>query len=80
MQPYANCTCIIGISLKKLCVSLLRPFENVLVNSSCIIAVNTRIYNLISVLQITYFLLEDAIVSSKAKPCSGSMKQKRSNG
>ena len=41
---------------------------------------NTRIYTLISVPQITRFLLEDAIILSKTNPCSGSAKQKRSNG
>ena len=40
---------------------------------------NTRIYNLIFVLQITCFLLEDAKISNKANQCSGSTKQKRSN-
>ena len=42
--------------------------------------VNTRIYNLNSVPQITWFLPEDAIISSKTNPCSGSKKQKRGNG
>ena len=37
---------------------------------------DTRIYNLISVPQITYFLLENAIISSKRNPCSSSTKQK----
>ena len=37
---------------------------------------NTRIYNFISVPQITLFLLEDAIISSKTNSCSGSTKQK----
>ena len=41
---------------------------------------NTRIYTLISVPQITRFLLEDAIILSKTNLCSGSAKQKRSNG
>ena len=41
---------------------------------------NARIYNLIFVPQITLFLLEDAIISSKTNPCIGSTKQKRSNG
>ena len=37
-------------------------------------------YNLISIPQITRALLEDTIISSKTNPCSGSTKQKRSNG
>ena len=45
----------------------------------CLI-INAQIYNLISVPEITRFLLEDAIISSKTNPCSGSTKQKRSNG
>ena len=43
------------------------------------IHVNTRIYNLNSVPQITQFSLADAIISSKTNPCSGSKKHKRCN-
>ena len=41
---------------------------------------NTWIYNLIYVPRTTSFSLEDAILSSKTNPCSGSTKLKRSNG
>ena len=41
---------------------------------------NTKIYSLILVLQITRFLLEDAIILSKTNLCSSSTKEKRSNG
>ena len=41
---------------------------------------NTRVYNLISVPQITWLLLRDATVSSKTDPRSGSGKKKRSYG
>ena len=41
---------------------------------------NTRIYNLISVPQITRLLLGDAIISSKIDPHNGSKKEKRSYG
>ena len=41
---------------------------------------NTRIYNLISVPQITRLLLGDAIISSKTDPHNGSKKEKRSYG
>ena len=41
---------------------------------------NTRIYNLISVPQITRLLLEDAIFSSKTDPQNGSKKEKRKYG
>ena len=42
--------------------------------------VNTRIYNLISVPQITRLLLGDAITSSKTDPHNSSKKEKRSYG
>ena len=42
--------------------------------------VNTWIYNLISVPQITRLLLGDAIILSKTDPHKGSKKEKRSNG
>ena len=41
---------------------------------------NTRIYNLISVPQMTWLLLGDAIISSKADPHNDSKKEKRSYG
>ena len=41
---------------------------------------NKRIYNLISVLQITRLLLGDAVISSKTDPHNGSKKEKRSYG
>ena len=41
---------------------------------------NTRIYNLVSVPQITRFLLEDAINSSKTDTQNGSKNEKRSYG
>ena len=41
---------------------------------------NTRIYNLISVPRITWFLLRDTIISSKADPHNGSKKKKRCCG
>ena len=41
---------------------------------------NTRIYNLISVTQITRLLLRDAIISSKIDPHIGSKKGKKSYG
>ena len=41
---------------------------------------NTRIYNLISVPQITRILLGDAIISSKTDLRNGSKKEKRSYG
>ena len=43
-------------------------------------ASNTRIYNLDSVPQITRFLLTNAVISSKANPCSGSIRQKEGTG
>ena len=43
-------------------------------------SLNARICNLISVPQITHFLLEDAIIPSKINPCNGSTKKKRING
>ena len=42
--------------------------------------INTQIYNLISVPQITRLLLGDTITSSKTNPHNGSKKQKRSYG
>ena len=42
--------------------------------------VNTRIYNLVSVPQITRLLLEDATISSKTEPPNGSKNEKRSYG
>ena len=53
-----------AISLLSLCICL--PINN------------TRIYNLISVRQITRFLLGNAMISSKTDPHNGSMKEKRS--
>ena len=44
-----------------------------------ILVFNTRIYNLISIPQITRFLLEDLIISRKTGRCSGSAKPKRRN-
>ena len=44
-----------------------------------ILVFNTRIYNLISIPQITRFLLEDLIISRKTGQCIGSAKPKRSN-
>ena len=44
------------------------------------VLINTRIYNLSSVPQMTQFLLVDAIISSKTNPYSTSKKKKRSNG
>ena len=41
---------------------------------------NTRIYNLISITQITRFLLGEAIISSKTDPHNGSKKEKRNYG
>ena len=41
---------------------------------------NTWIYNFISVPHIRQLLLGDTIISSKADPCSGSQKEKRSYG
>ena len=41
---------------------------------------NTRVYNLISVPQITQLLLEDAIISSKTEPANGSKNENRSYG
>ena len=46
----------------------------------CEIKLQSTIYNLISIRQITRFLLEDAIISRKTNMCSGSAKQKRGNG
>ena len=40
---------------------------------------NTRIYNLISILQITWSLERDAIISIKKTPHNGSKKEKRNN-
>ena len=48
------------------------------VSQFCII--NTRVYNLISVPQITRLLLEDTTISSKTDPRNGSKKEKRSYG
>ena len=42
--------------------------------------INTQIYNLISVPQITRLLVGDTITSSKTNPHNGSKKQKRSYG
>ena len=44
------------------------------------VSCNTRIYNLISVPQITQLLLGDAIISSKTDPHNGSKKEKGSYG
>ena len=41
---------------------------------------NTRIYNLISITQITRFLLGEAIISSKTDPHNSSKKEKRNYG
>ena len=41
---------------------------------------NARIYNLTSVWQITRFLLEDAIISSRINSRTGNTRRKRSNG
>ena len=41
---------------------------------------NTRVYNLISVPQITRLLLEDAIISSKTEARNASKKENRSYG
>ena len=41
---------------------------------------NTRIYNLNSVPQITQLLLEDAIISRKTEPANGSKNENRSYG
>ena len=41
---------------------------------------NTRIYNVISVPQITWLFLGDAIISSKTDPDNNSKKEKRSCG
>ena len=41
---------------------------------------NTRVYNLISVPQITQLLLEDAIISSKTEPANGRKNENRSYG
>ena len=41
---------------------------------------NARIYNLTSASQITRFLLEDAIISSRINPLTGNTRRKRSNG
>ena len=41
---------------------------------------NTRVYNLISVPQITQLLLEDAIISSKTEPANGIKNENGSYG
>ena len=41
---------------------------------------NTRVYNLVSVPQITRLLLEDATISSKTEPPNGSKNENRSYG
>ena len=46
----------------------------------CQVRSNTRVYNLVSVPQITRLLLEDATISSKTEPPNGSKNENRSYG
>ena len=45
-----------------------------------VLYIKSQVYNLVSVPQITRFLLRDAIISSKTDPHNGSEKEKRSYG